>query len=119
MPRNEIYNFVDIIREDGYRALRHKEAADRKPIFDKCAIYPNIRVEVLTVIEDSPISGRSIADLMFRKKTGATIVAIERDKETFSSPDPDFTLKSNDIVFITGKKENINKAIVYLTEGNV
>ncbi len=119
VPRNEIYNFVDIIREDGYRALRHKEAADRKPIFDKSAIYPNIRVEVLTVIEDSPISGRSIADLMFRKKTGATIVAIERDKETFSSPDPDFTLKSGDIVFITGKKENINKAIVYLTEGNV
>jgi K+/H+ antiporter YhaU regulatory subunit KhtT len=56
---------------------------------------------------------------MFRKKTGTTIIAIERGKETFTSPDPDFTLKANDIVFITGKNENINKAIVYLNEGNL
>ncbi len=119
VPKNEIYNFVDMIREDGYRVLRHKETADRKPIFDKYAIYPNIRVEVLTVSGNSPVSGRSIADLMFRKKTGTTIVAIERDKETFTSPDPDFILMAGDIVFITGKKENINKAIFYLTEGNV
>ena len=119
VPRNEIYNFVDLIREDGYRALRHKETADRKPIFDKSTVYPNIRIEVLTVSAESPVSGRSIADLMFRKKTGTTIIAIERDKETFTSPDPDFTLKAGDIVFITGKKENINKAIVYLTEGDV
>jgi len=119
VPRNEIYNFVDIIREDGYRALRHKETADRKPIFDKIAIYPNIRVEVLTVSEDSPVSNRSIADLMFRKKTGATIIAIERDKEMLTSPDPDFILMAGDIVFITGKKEAINKAIIYLTKGDV
>ena len=119
VPRNEIYNFVDLIREDGYRALRHMETADRKPIFDKSAAYPNIRIEVLTVSDESPVSGRSIADLMFRKKTGTTIIAIERDKETFTSPDPDFTLQATDIVFITGKKENINKAIVYLAEGDV
>ncbi|HDZ83985.1 MAG TPA: hypothetical protein ENH45_02100 [Nitrospirae bacterium] len=119
VPRNEIYNFVDLIREDGYRALRQKSATDRKPIFDKCAIYPNIRIEVLTVSKGSPVSGRSIATLMFRKKTGATIIAIERGKETFTSPDPDFTLKAADIIFITGKKESINKAIVYLSEGDV
>ena len=119
VPRNEIYDFVDIIREDGYKALRQKRTADRKPIFDKCAIYPNIRVEVITVSEDSPVSGRSIADLMFRKKTGATIVAVERANETHTSPDPDFTLNASDIVFITGNKESINKAIVYLTKGSL
>jgi K+/H+ antiporter YhaU regulatory subunit KhtT len=108
-----------MIREDGYRALRQKRPTDRKPIFDKSAIYPNIKVEILTVGGESPVSGRSIADLMFRKKTGATIVAVERDNETITSPDPDFTLMAGDIVFITGKKENINKAIVYLTEGDV
>lgn len=107
-----------MIREDGYRALRHKETADRKPIFDKSAVYPNIRVEVLKISEDSPAPGRSIADLMFRKQTGTTIIAIERNKETFTSPDPDFILRTGDIVFITGNKENINKAIVYLTERN-
>jgi len=119
VPRNEIYNFVDMIREDGYRALRHKETADRKPIFDKYAIYPKIKVEILTVSEESPVSGRSIADLMFRKITGTTIIAIERGNETFTSPDPNFTLNAGDIVFVTGNKENINKAIVYLTEGDI
>ena len=116
VPKNEIYNFIDMIREDGYKALRQKKTADRKPIFDKCAIYPNIMVEVLTVRENPPVSGRSIENLMFRKKTGTTIISIERGKEIFTSPDPAFTLIAGDIIFITGKRENINKARVYLTE---
>ena len=34
----------------------------------------------------------------------------------YTSPDPKFSFTTGDIVYITGKREDINKAIVYLTE---
>jgi K+/H+ antiporter YhaU regulatory subunit KhtT len=56
---------------------------------------------------------------MFRTKTGATIIAIERNKKMHTSPDPKFSFEAGDMVFITGNRENINRAIAYLTEGKL
>jgi CPA2 family monovalent cation:H+ antiporter-2 len=116
-PKNEIFNFADMIREDGYKALRQKREATRKPLFDKCTVLTNVTIELFTINEGSPVLGRSIEELRFRTKTGATIIAVERENRMNSSPDPTFSFKAGDIVFITGTREDINKAIVYLTEG--
>jgi CPA2 family monovalent cation:H+ antiporter-2 len=119
VPKNEIFNFVDMIREDGYRALRQSKTATRKPLFDKYAALSEIAVEVCTIRDTSPVLGRSIEDLRFRTHTGATIIVIERKNQMHTSPDPKFSLQSGDILFITGNREDINRAIVYLTEGKV
>ena len=119
IPKNEIFNFVDMIREDGYRALRQNKTSTRKPLFDKYAILSNVAVEACTINETSRVLGKSIEELSFRKKTGATIIAIERKRKMHSSPDPQFSFQVRDIVFITGKREDINKAIVYLTESKI
>jgi CPA2 family monovalent cation:H+ antiporter-2 len=118
-PKNEIFNLVDMIREDGYRALRQKREATRKPLFDKCTVLANVTIELITIHEDSPVLDKSIDGLKFRTKTGATIIAVERRNQMHTSPDPAFTFKAGDIVFITGKREDINKAIVYITEGTI
>jgi|GEM_PF-6749123 len=34
-------------------------------------------------------------------------------------PESGFTLKAGDIVFITGRKEDISRAIAYLTSGKI
>lgn len=114
VPKNEIYNLVDMVREDGYKALRQTGTTVRKPLFDQCTVLSNVNVEVFTINADSPVRGKSIKDIGFRTKTGATIIAVERDGHMHISPDPAFSFDTGDVVFITGKKENINKAIVYL-----
>jgi CPA2 family monovalent cation:H+ antiporter-2 len=116
-PKNEIFNYVDMIRKDGYRALRQSKTVTRKPLFDKHAVLSDIAVEVCTIHDTSPVRGKSIEDLGFRAKTGASIIVIKRENQVHTSPDPKFSFKTGDIVFITGKREDINKAIVYLTEG--
>jgi len=116
-PKNEIFDFVDMIRKDGYRALRQPKAETRRPLFDKNAVLSDIAVEVCTIHDTSPVRGKSIEDLGFRAKTGASIIVIQRENQVHTSPDPKFSFKTGDIVFITGKREDINKAIVYLTEG--
>ncbi|TNF52681.1 sodium:proton exchanger, partial [bacterium] len=118
-PKSEIFNFVDMIREDGYRALRQAKTAARKPLFDKHTVLTNVTIELFTFNDNSPMLGKSIEDLSFRTKTGATIIAVERENQMHTSPDPKFSFKAGDIVFVTGTREDINKALVYLTEGTL
>jgi len=116
IPRNEIYNFADMIREDGYKALRQTMKSKRKPLFDKHSVLSNVSVESCRIIENSPVLGKTIKEVSFRTKTGAIILAIERNNELHTNPDPKFTFKSGDIAFLTGKREDINRAIVFITE---
>jgi CPA2 family monovalent cation:H+ antiporter-2 len=119
IPRNEIFNFVDMIREDGYRALRQKGKMIRKHLFDKSTVLSDMNIELFALKEGSPVVGKSIEDLKFRTRTGTTILAVERGKEMHSSPGPEFTLKPGDTVFVTGTRENVNKALLYLDEGEL
>jgi K+/H+ antiporter YhaU regulatory subunit KhtT len=108
-----------MIREDGYRALRQPGTAVRKPLFDKCTVLAKVDFELFTIRENLPVLGKSIDELNFRAMTGATIVAIERENRMHTSPDPKFIMEAGDILFVTGKREDINKALLYLTEGHV
>lgn len=119
IPKNEIFNYVDMIREDGYRALRRPGSAVRKPLFDKCTVLAKVDFELFTIRENLPVLGKSIDELNFRAITGATIVAIERENQMYTSPDPKFSMEAGDILFVTGKREDINKALLYLTEGHI
>ncbi|NOY54138.1 MAG: potassium transporter KefB [Deltaproteobacteria bacterium] len=117
IPKNEIFNFVDMIREDAYKILRQTKTATRKPFFDKLTVLSKVAVELYTIHDNSPVVGKSIENLKIRTRTGATIIAIERENQMQTSPAPAFRLKVGDLLFITGKREDINKALIYLTEG--
>jgi CPA2 family monovalent cation:H+ antiporter-2 len=118
-PKNVIFNFVDMIREDGYRALRQSGTATHKPFSDKYSILSSITIEHVKISEHSPVLGKSIEDIRFRTITGATIIAIKRNNQLNTSPDPKFSFEEGDTVFITGKREDINKALVYLSESQI
>jgi CPA2 family monovalent cation:H+ antiporter-2 len=119
IPRNEIYNFIDMIREDGYRALRKAPDRTGKPLFNKYPVLSDIAVEACAITDRSHARGRSLEELSFRTKTGATIIAIERGNQIQTSPDPTSVFETGDVVFVTGKREHINIALLYLTEGTI
>lgn len=119
IPKNRIFNFVDMIREDGYKALRQSKAVTRKPLFDKYRLLSDVAIEACTINDTSPVLGKSIEGLGFRTKTGATIIAIKRSNQMNTSPAPKSSFEEGDIVYITGKREDINKALIYLMEGKI
>ena len=75
-----------------------------------------MEIETFTILPDSRVSGKSIKDLNFRSKTGATILAVERNNEMHAIIDPEFTFETGDIVFVTGGKDDIKRAVTYLAE---
>lgn len=49
-----------------------------------------------------PYVGRTIADGMFRTKTGASIVATVRGEQTIPAPEPDHAFLAGDVVVAVG-----------------
>ncbi|HVU27930.1 MAG TPA: cation:proton antiporter, partial [Verrucomicrobiae bacterium] len=74
------------------------------------------KLQTLLIAESSPAKGRLIRELELRTRTGASIVAIERNGTTIVNPDPDDELQANDQILILGNEANIGKARQLLLE---
>lgn len=58
-------------------------------------------VDWVLITSDSPAVDRTITELALRSRTGATVAAVLRDR-TYTEIPPDFRLRSQDIVVLTG-----------------
>ncbi|MDH4232554.1 MAG: cation:proton antiporter, partial [Nitrospirota bacterium] len=111
-PNNVIAEMTDKIRSDNYKALRGPDMP-RKHLFEKCEWLPEIELDGFKVSPDSPLIGKSIAQMQVRKKTGVTIIAVRRGTGVFANPDPQFIFQPGDIVIFSGSRESMNTALKY------
>lgn len=62
-------------------------------------------IEWVEVDDDDPIVGRTIGEAGVRSKTGATVLAVRRGRQTFSNPDAEFGVEAGDILVVVGDDE--------------
>ena len=55
------------------------------------------------------LAGQSLAEADVRAETGVTVVAVERNGDTVTELDPEFTFEANDEVLITGTDKDISR----------
>ena len=56
----------------------------------------------------------SIGELQVRSKSGATIVAVERDGKVTTNPRPDFVLRDGDRIHLIGSEQEVGAAIALI-----
>lgn len=61
-------------------------------------------IEWITVKSESPLADRTLREANVRQRTGASIIAIQRDEETISNPDPDLTITTGDVIVVLGTR---------------
>lgn len=77
------------------------------------------RVDDIFVSAESPLVGKSLGEIDFRNKTGATVLAIERNGEEYLAPSPDDRIQANDILIYVGAegcKTKVEKLLTCLKE---
>ena len=57
----------------------------------------------LAVPDGSPAVGETLRSLDIRAKTGASVVAVERDGERFRNPGPTWCFQSGDVAVVIGE----------------
>jgi TrkA domain protein len=61
-------------------------------------------IEWVTVEPDSPLADQTLRKADIRQRTGVSIIAIQRDKETIANPDPDLTITPGDVIVALGTR---------------
>lgn len=71
------------------------------------------RIEGLAIdwlsVGQAPGAGTTIGAGRYRTRTGASIVAVIRGKETHAAPGPDFELRAGDVVVAVGNAEGLEQ----------
>lgn len=65
--------------------------------------------------DGSPYEGRALGETRARTRTGASIVAVVRDREVIASPRPDFVFAAGDVVVVIGTAEGTGAVTAILT----
>jgi TrkA domain protein len=73
-------------------------------------------VDWVTLSEDAPAVGHSIADLQVRRQSGMTVVAIVRGKKTITGPDPSEVLQAGDRLVVVGRREDLPRFVDLVVE---
>jgi TrkA domain protein len=69
-----------------------------------------LEIEWLTLEDDSPFVGRTLAESQLRQETGASVIAIIRDDRAVPNPPPDTTFAAGDTLLIIGSHEQCDAA---------
>jgi TrkA domain protein len=73
--------------------------------------------EQIPITAGSPYDGRRLGDTRTRTRTGASIVAVVRDRAVVASPRPDFVFHVGDVVVAVGTAEGTSAVATILTDG--
>ncbi len=113
IPRIKIRRQKDVFRREGYRALR-SASTPATDLGSLTEILEATVTETLTIDAASPAVHMSIGELNVRKRTGATVIAVSRDRETEVNPAPTFRFAIGDALVLLGSPADIDAAIEIL-----
>jgi CPA2 family monovalent cation:H+ antiporter-2 len=92
-------------------APRHDEAT--APLR---SLLRDAHLETVVIKAESPAAGKLIRELQLRTRTGASIVAIERNGASLINPGPDEELQAGDRVLVLGTQSQLTQAKAALRE---
>jgi CPA2 family monovalent cation:H+ antiporter-2 len=115
IPSNIIASQIQIVRFEGYKMLRGL-SLDQEKLGRIAALFAGATVDNIQIQPESPAAGKTLQELDIRKNTGATVIAIARNGEAFTSPGPDFKIEPDDIIVILGAHRDLDQAINLLTK---
>lgn len=107
IPRKDINAVIARIRDDNYGIFREKGTKSDLSVLKD---YANIEITAVKVDDRSPVIGKSLVEMQFRKTYGVTLVALLRNKVLMDNPDPETIFKRGDVVYIMGRSEQIANA---------
>jgi CPA2 family monovalent cation:H+ antiporter-2 len=106
VPQQTIEELIGQLREDSYRMLRTSSWEEPSRV-DPNKHLPGIEIHALRVETGCEVEDKSIRDARLREESGVTVLAIRRDGETESNPQPDTRLRRGDIAFFLATRSQL------------
>jgi len=106
-----------VLRGECYGMLRGTCSAIR-PVAERIAdLLAAGTAETFFIGKDAWLAGKTLGDLDLRGRTGATVIAVVRGDQSFTSPGAEFEVKEQDTLILVASHRDIDRAFRYLTGG--
>jgi len=112
-PEGRILQIASRLRKEHYDALL-QPAASGADLSDHLSALQGGRIEFVRIPETATCLNKSLAELDFRAKTGATVLGLVRNDETDYGMTPDQVLEGGDTLILLGEQEAITRAREFL-----
>jgi len=101
LPRLRVGDVVARFREDAYQALRGTSPPESlRDLLG--AVLPALEIATVTVAGGAPGAGQNVREIDLRGRTGATLLAVQRDGRMETIPGPDYRVRSGDVLVLAG-----------------
>lgn len=108
-PLGKVQEYADVVRGD-YYDLNLNTEHERQLLNDLLSASDNIGIAWLRLRSSNPLVGRTLAEANLRARAGASVVAIMRDRELITNPEPRAVLRANDLVGLVGDEAQLKAA---------
>jgi CPA2 family monovalent cation:H+ antiporter-2 len=116
VPRNVVEAQEKVLRAERYEALRSTARAAAVPERVLRFLAAGT-TDVFFVDQEGVASGRTLAELQVRERTGASVIAVVRGEQSHTNPAGDFRLEPGDSVVLVGSHAEIRRAFDVLAGG--
>jgi TrkA domain protein len=82
------------------------------------AVVGTLLIDWVTLADDSPAVGRSIAEMEIRRRTKMTVAAVLRGSEPIVAPEPTEVLQAGDRLVVVGRQEDLRAFVRHVVGGN-
>lgn len=111
-PNRDINRILASIRTSHLGEYTEKDTVNRPTVLDEMV---DIQISALIIEPNSPAAGKSILDLNLRKQTGVTVLAVKKVDVMEDIITPQTVFAGNDIAYVLGNPEQVNKALELFT----
>lgn len=109
VPRDEIERFTSEVRAGSYSMFRTLSGKTGTMADLKLQI-PEIEIQSIRIGDNSPISGKTLAEAQIRSQYGVSVVAIMHDSSFVANPSSSQILNSGDVLYVVGTTDLCAKA---------
>jgi CPA2 family monovalent cation:H+ antiporter-2 len=114
-PLQEIYRYTDAVRRDHYDLQLNTEEEHRL-LHDLLDAISSIEIRWFRLQNGNPLIGQTLADANLRSRTGASVVALLRDRQLMANPKSMTVFQANDRIGLIGDKEEFEAVERLLSE---
>jgi CPA2 family monovalent cation:H+ antiporter-2 len=114
VPRNIISLQVDLIRREHYGTLRGLRL-EGKRLDALNQFLAGTTTDIFSIIDGSPVAGKTLAASEITSRTGAKIIAVIRDGKPYHDTGGDFFLEVGDVLVLVGNHKALDDAAAMLS----
>jgi CPA2 family monovalent cation:H+ antiporter-2 len=108
-PLSQVQEYIDTVRRDSYEATY--TGLEEPQLLDQLvATVRGVEISWRTIPEDSTLVGRTLAEANVRAQTGASVVALVRNREVQANPKSNVVFQPGDLLGFIGEPEQIEAA---------